>query len=77
MFSDNILKLINNSIYITISLILQNAFLMLPLTSSCMEILFDVTDYTNLIFIIVVILFFFFSCTSTVKTAAPGGNNYI
>ena len=78
MFSDDILKLINNSVLYNHTLNLTKAFLTLPLTSSCTVILFAVTDYTNLFFNIVVFLFFFFSCTSTVKTAsAAAGNNYI
>ena len=42
MFSDNILKLINSIVYYNHTLNLTNAFLTLPLTSSCTVILFNV-----------------------------------
>ena len=73
MFSDNILKLINSSVYYNHTLNLTNAFLMLPLTSSCTVILFDVTDYTDLLLLL---FFLIFSCTPAVKSAAAD-NNYI
>ena len=81
MFSDNILKLINSSVYYNHTLNLTNAFLTLPLTSSCTVILFDVTDYIDLfenrfVFIVVLLFFFIFSCTPAVKSAAAD-NNYI
>ena len=49
MFSDTILKLINNSVFYNYTLNLTNAFLTLPLTLLCTMILFDktVTVYTN------------------------------
>ena len=59
MFSDNILKLINNSIYYNHTLNLTNAFLTLPLTSSCTVILFNVQTTPicckNLLLLIIII----------------------
>ena len=76
MFSDNILKLINNSVFHNYTLNLTYAFLTLPLTVLCTVILFDVTDYTNFFIVLVFLFFSFFPCSYAVKSAAVG-NNYI
>ena len=76
MFSDNILKLINNSVFYNHTL----------KPYKCVsDVTFDVIMYGDfircnrlhqLVFIVVVLFFFFFSCTSVVKIAAAD-NNYI
>ena len=59
MFSDNILKLINNSVFYNHTLLSLQMRFWRCLTSSCTVILFDVTDYINL-FLLLEFFFFFF-----------------
>ena len=77
MFSDNILKLINNSVFYNHTISLTNAFLTLPLTSSLNGDFIRCNRLNQFVFIVVVLLFFFFffSCASAVKIAADD-NNY-